>query len=384
MGQSLGEPVVETGTGQPISDQRRPTAIGWGTVVLLWMSVAIVFVLQNIISGITAGQPIHWRSAVWFEIEYWLVFALLSPMFGAVARRYRFEPGHRAHSLVAHASAAILVAMIQPLAARSLNLLTIAAAPLAGDGGPLRLPGALFRNYPLLVVIALWKYAVIVGVYYAFDYYRQFRDQQLQNVGLEGELATAQLRALQTQLHPHFLFNVLNSAAMLTLSDPPRSHLVLTQFAHLLRTTLDPAAPLRIQLVDELEFLDRYLELEAIRFEDRLRHQFLITEEAGTSWVPTLILQPLVENALRHGIPPDGGPRSVTIRARCGRDNLTLEVEDRGPGLPTAWHFASDAGAGLRNVQRRVDAANGRPVPLGFLTPPDGGLIVRMALPRRS
>ncbi len=129
------------------------------------------------------------------------------------------------------------------------------------------------RSFPALVITVWWKYWVFMGLYYAFDYHRRFREREVAAAQLETQLATAHLQALRMQLNPHFLFNALHSAAMLTMIDPDGAHRVLVQLSALLRTTLDRSSAAEVPLSEEIDFVDRYLAIERIRFQDRLRRR---------------------------------------------------------------------------------------------------------------
>jgi LytS/YehU family sensor histidine kinase len=231
-----------------------------------------------------------------------------------------------------------------------------------------------------------------MGLYYAFDYHRRFRDRELVAAQLETQLTTAHLQALRMQLHPHFLFNALHSAAMLTMIDPEGAHRVLVQLSALLRTTLDRSAAAEVPLAEEIDFVDRYLAIEQIRFQDRLRVEIQADDDALSATVPNLILQPLVENAVRHGIARRTGARCLTIRGHRQNGSLVLEVEDDGPGLPGGWTIGrpqAGGGVGLTNVRARLERMYGADGRLELLAPagedgkPRQGVLARVTIPYR-
>ncbi|HVT39901.1 MAG TPA: histidine kinase [Gemmatimonadaceae bacterium] len=362
----------------PVRAFRRPSVIA-----LVWVVVAGVFVAQNIAEGRSQSGVVPWLPALWFELEYWLVFALCTPFFLRMARQFNFTEGTRRRSLLAHLCAGAVFAVVQPVAAEGLNYATLFV--IDGGAGPRvdrALPNAI-HFYPALVIIALWKYAVIIGICCGFEYYRRLKDSGIRNAMLEAQLAASELRSLKMQLHPHFLFNALHSAAMLTLIEPARAHRVLVQIGELLRTTLTSSSAIEVPLVEEIAFLDRYLGIERLRFEDRLTVCFEVPEELERALIPSLILQPLVENAIHHGFSADSAARRITVRAAEREERLELEVEDDGAGLPNGWTFGSSAGTGLSNVQARVDLANTGSHPLVFGPGRAGGLCVRLVLPLR-
>ena len=352
-----------------------------GRAALVWFLVALVFVFQNGVVNAVRGDPFQWLPLVWFEFEYWFVFFLATPVFLWSVRRFPFEPGTTVRSLAAHTGVGVTFAVLQPVFADGFNYITLRAAASRGDPRIARLVESSLHTYSYFVVTALWKYAVVIGCCSAFYYYQRSRDHQMRAVRLEAQLASAHLQTLRMQLHPHFLFNTLNSAAMLAITEPQRAHGLLVQLADLLRATLRSDAPAEVSLVRELEFLDRYLAIERARFEGRLHTNFAVAEDTEELVVPSMILQPLVENAIRHGMHRDNVVHTILVTASRVNGELMLEVSDDGVGVPADWTFASRAGFGLTNVQRRVSATHGRSHPMTFTRPAGGGFAVRLTLP---
>jgi hypothetical protein len=186
----------------------------------------------------------------------------------------------------------------------------------------------------LLVLTPLWKYWVIVGLWYAFDYYRRYREREARAAQLEARLVTSQLQALRMQLQPHFLFNPLHSVSMLNLTDANAANRVLVKLSELLRITLERNSSQEVPLETEIDFLDRYLEIESIRFQDRLHVRFLLDDDVQNALVPNFALQPLVENAIRHGISKSSEAGTIEVRAQQQDHSLQPEREDRDADLP--------------------------------------------------
>jgi len=351
-----------------------------GMVAVVWLVVALVFVTQNYLGVLTRHERPRWLLFAGFEIEYWLTFFAFSPFFFYMADRFPVGRGRLWPNVTAHALGGVAFALVQPVVQDALQAATSFLLVGSTDPARLRLTDMVAR-YPVLAVIALWKYAVIIGVYHAFDYHRRYREHEVRTAQLEGRLAIAQIGALRMQLRPHFLFNALNSASALVLSDPPRAHEVLARLGDLLRETLD-SDPANVTLARELDLLDRYLSIERVRFEERLTVRFEVAEELEDVIVPSLLLQPLVENAIHHAL-SHSTALTLVIRASADADLLYLEVEDDGPGLPPGWTFERYARTGLSNVQARVNLANGEPRPIEFVAGSQGGLCVRLAVGRR-
>jgi two-component system, LytTR family, sensor kinase len=348
-------------------------------VSLIWLLVASVFVAQNVAAMIGRGEPVQWLPAATFELEYWLVFLLATPFFVFMARRYRFEPGAQRRSLVVHAIGGVSFALAQPVVTLAFHYATLVGLRASGPAED-QLLGSFWHRYAFLGIVALWKYGVIILVCDAFERQRQARRHELRAAQLEMQFAQAQVGALRMQLQPHFLFNALHSASALALTDPEGAHGMLIQLGDLLRETVEAAPDAEVPLTEELDFLDRYLAIERMRFGGRLAVSFEVTEEAEHALVPSLILQPLVENAVHHAFARHSSARTLVVRAAMDGPCLRLEVEDDGPGLPSGWTFGDRARTGLRNVQARVDLANrgSRPMEFASLTPT--GLRVRLFL----
>lgn len=360
-------------------------ALGW---TLVWTVIVLIWISQNVVADISAERPIRWFNSVLQEVLYWLPIAAATPLFTFMAYRYPVEgTSHRGRrrTLLLHLGAALGFAMVQPLVADV--MINAAASAFLGPDDPrtARVAAGLVRSYPVHVIVALWKYAVIIAIISAVRLYKATQESRVRTAHLERQLAASQLSALKMQLHPHFLFNALNSAAMLAITDPTRSHTLLVQLAELFRLTLGSSSILEVPLRSELDFLDRYLEIERIRFEERLQVTFDVGEETDDLLVPSLILQPLVENSIRHGLEHKRDALHLTIRSRCIDDALVLEVEDDGRGLPAGARPVF--GVGLANVEQRLLAANGRATPIEFdrTGSAGSGLVVRLRLPiRRS
>lgn len=367
----------------PLPAPRR--VLAWS---LVWIVVALIFISQNIVGDIAAERPIRWFGSILEEALYWLPFAAATPLFAYMAYRHPIEGiGHsgQRQTLLLHLLAGLGFAILQPLLADVMINAAAGAFLGADDPRTARLAAALARAYPVQLITALWKYAVIIAVISSVRFYKTTQESRVRAARLERQLAASQLSALKMQLHPHFLFNALHSAAMLTITDPQRSHTLLLQLAELFRLTLSSSAAPEVPLRSELDFLDRYLAIERIRFEERLVVVFDVAADTDDLLVPSLILQPLVENSIRHGLEHKRDALHLTIRSRCIDDALVLEVEDDGRGLPPGQNARPVFGVGLANVEQRLLAANGRATPIEFDRDRSaaGGLVVRLRLPIR-
>lgn len=227
------------------------------------------------------------------------------------------------------------------------------------------------------------KYWVVVGLVQSYDNYRKYRERELKAAQLETELAQAQLDALRTQLNPHFLFNTLNSISVLMKRDVEAADRMLLQLSGLLRLALSKNEAHEIPLRQELEFLERYLKIEQTRFRDRLTVRMEIDPAAMPALVPQLIFQPLVENAIKHGIADREADGLIEIRADRRNGQVCLQVRDNEPGLNGSVEGLS-AGVGLSNTRARLDHLYGADGRLELSNAADGGLIVAATLPFHS
>ena len=367
-----------------------PALFRWAGI---WGAACLIFVSQNALRYIMRDQPVDWFSALWLEVLYWVPWLALTPVLLWAARSKPLGSGAPRSHIAWHLGIMVALSLVQVPAADALQYFAgvhhVATPPA---DGPVQVIDLFRRSFPALVITAWWKYWVFMGLYYAFDYHRRFREREVAAAHLETQLATAHLQALRMQLHPHFLFNALHSAAMLTMMDPEAAHRVLVQLSALLRTTLDRSAAPEVPLSEEIDFMDRYLAIEQVRFQDRLRVDIHADDDALSAVVPNLILQPLVENAVRHGIARRTDARCLTIRAARENGSLVLEVEDDGPGLPPGWTLTSPdgSGVGLTNVRSRLERTYGEQARLELLTPADEagrprpGVLARVTIPYRT
>jgi len=231
------------------------------------------------------------------------------------------------------------------------------------------------------VVFALVYWEILIAIH-AYDYYRKYTERERRAAELEKLLSQARLRALQMQLNPHFLFNTLHSISSLMHTDVEAADRMIARLSDLLRQALDTTDAQEVPLRQELDFLRRYLEIEQTRFGDRLKVALDIAPDTLDARVPNLILQPLVENAIRHGIEPHARVGVIELRARQSHGTLRMEVRDNGGGLP------AEAGdrerIGLTNTRARLLQLFGEQFHFELSNPPTGGTLVALSIPLRT
>ena len=225
-------------------------------------------------------------------------------------------------------------------------------------------------------------YWAVLSVSYAVEHYRKYRERELAAAELETRLAQAQLEALQAQLHPHFLFNALHTIGTLVRTgDAQRAVRVVAGLGDLLRRVLDEGGAQEVPLKQELEFIRSYLEIEQVRFRDRLRVTIHAAPDTLDAAVPPLVLQPLVENAIRHGITSRVEGGTVLVGSRLFDGRLLLTVRDDGLGIPGG--AGPRPGVGLANTRARLERLYGLDFELAVENAPEGGVEARIALPFR-
>jgi LytS/YehU family sensor histidine kinase len=220
-------------------------------------------------------------------------------------------------------------------------------------------------------------YWLIVGASHALQVRRAVREREQRELQLLAQLGEARLQALRAQLQPHFLFNALNTIAVLMHEDVRQAHRTLLQLSQLLRRALDISATPMVSLREELAFLDAYVEIETTRFEDRISFDVQVDEQLLDVPVPGLVLQPLVENAVRHGLAERDTQNRIVVRAERAGDRMRIEVRDNGRGMPGQ----PDEGIGLSNTRTRLDIHYGARHRFEILPAEGGGTLAVLELP---
>jgi len=299
--------------------------------------------------------------------DYW-IWAALTPMVFWVARRYPFS--HKNWPRILSINALFCVGF---------SVLHVIAADLIGLPGPaisdtLTRVGTRFVNE---FYSDIWMYGPLVILWNLLDYQRRLRDREVRAARLEAELAKAQLELLRGQLQPHFLFNTLNTVSALIQEDAESAEDVLADLGYLLRASLECSATQEVPLRRELELTGTYLRIQTKRFEDRLSVEMDIPVETLGAIVPSFLLQPLVENALCHGIAKLSRPGHIRIAAHKSGGDLILTVADDGAGLRSGF----DEGVGLANTRQRLYRLYGDLQHFELASNPNSGVTVTVRLP---
>jgi signal transduction histidine kinase len=344
------------------------------TIVAAWTLVAMLFAGQAWFAAQVRGEPLAWAraSAVW--LVWAAAWAALTPIALRLEARFPLQRPRFLGALAVHGAASAACAMV--------NLALFAlAAPVVGAAQvePTWL-GTFGRLLGTTLLLNLPVYWLIVAAAHVERLVRTARERDRRQLRLEAQLADARLQALRTQLQPHFLFNALNAISVLMHENVDSADRILLQLSALLRRSLDSTEAHEVTLGEEIGFLQSYLEIEQARFGGRLDYRILIPDQVLEARVPGLILQPLVENALRHGLAMRAGPGRVEISADRRGDSLLLCVADDGPGLPQA----RTERVGLANTRARLQLLYAGRQRFDVRNSADGGVIAEIELPWRT
>jgi hypothetical protein len=325
----------------------------WCFFACVWTLLGVSFALSTYLGARQDNVQISWKRILSGYLADFYLWGMLSPLIFLLARRFELRK-HFPRNVFIHLGASVVLS----------GFVISAASPLVwylGYVNTARNPtlAILWRNNAFSAYYfhqGLTIYWTTLVVAHALYYYRGLRQKEAQTARLTAQLAQAQLQALKMQIHPHFLFNTLNSIAALLHKDVEAADRMIARLGDFLRLTLKRSDAQTVDFQQELEFLKCYLDIERIRFQDRLTVELDIDPQALTALVPNLILQPIVENAVRHGVARQTNSGHITIRARREGERLNRKVEDNGPGLKVK---SNGSGIGISNTRARLEQVYG-------------------------
>ena len=360
--------------------QTRTTPRRWwvkaALALVFWTGVGLLFMIQGYL---LMPNRVSLIGAMKMMMPRWYIWGLLAPLIFTADRRLfgRLPLSRRILANVPLGMLCIFVAGAVDYAV--LKVLQVEW-----------LPESLARFFLQASLGYALVYAAIAGASLATSYAGEARRREqeaselaIHSAQLETHLAEARLRTLQSQLNPHFLFNTFNTISAFTETDPKTARRMMARLGALLRFSLDHAGRQEVTLAEELRFLEDYLAIERLRFEDRLTVDVRIEDGVGDALVPSFVLQPLVENAIRHGTGAVLRDGHVHVCAGRTGDVLTINVEDDGVGLPDGWRLEDHAGVGLSNIMRRLEQLYGPEHSFKVRGRAEGGVRVEITLPFR-
>jgi two-component system LytT family sensor kinase len=349
----------------------RQVAIVFGVATLL----ALFFVTKFYYGWRAAGIPTTWTKHLWWQAMEWYSWAAFLPLIFWICRKLDML-SRRWLTIVLHLLAGSLFALVH--CAILTSGARIEAWVLASGKSWGELLVIVLRNH---LHSNLFTYAAIGAVWHAMNYYRKVREHEAAGKELEKSLAQARLQALRTQFQPHFLFNTLNSISALNHEDPKAANRMIARLSELLRLSLENDGAQEITLRQELEFLRGYLEIQGVRFGHRLTVRMDADLDTMDAMVPNLLLQPLVENAIHHGIAPFSGRGEIHVTAHREHEALRLQVTDNGPGIEAARLNDLRGGVGLENTRARLRQLYGQAQTLELRNGNGRGLTVEVRIP---
>jgi two-component system, LytTR family, sensor kinase len=353
----------------------------WLLIFFIYTLAALFFSSNYALQNQIAPVPISFARAFSIQLASLYAWFSLTPLIIFLSEKFPLRAGEFARNLPIHLSASVVFVLIKQAA----DAFTY---PWLGFPLPKTLESYGETYLFLLFLNSHWNYfiyAVIVGAIHGVNYYKKLRETDVQTAQLKMQLAQSNLRVLQMQLHPHFLFNTHNAIATLIHKNPKMAEKMLMNLSDLLRISIKKMDVQEVPLQTELEFLNKYLEIEKIRFQNRLQVTMNIAAETLDAAVPNMILQPLVENAIKHGIAPLARGGEIKIEAARQNGHLNLIVSDNGVGMNfDEVEMLTADGIGLANTKARLDQLYKDRATMQIESVKNCGLEVKMEIPFRA
>jgi two-component system, LytTR family, sensor kinase len=345
----------------------------WLVIVIVFTGLAVYFLLSRAMVLIAKGQPVDWAAQL-LNTSGWFIWALITPIILKLSAKYPLQRKHFLKNFTVHffaLAACWFSATLAIIGVRwAANLGQISFSTLLPPG---------FATSPFSFDILC--YGTIMAVESSVRYYRRVEKNKIRSAKLSSQLGRARLQALKMQLHPHFLFNALNSLSELMQEDPAAAQQMIENLEKFLQLTMKTNHVQEIPFEEELEFLKCYLAIEHVRFQNRLNITMDIEPQILKVPVPNLVLQPLVENAIRHGIAPRKTAGQIEIKASRKNGMLMVSIQDNGPGLNRSHRKVLNGGLGLTNTRERLAQLYGNSHRFEMINAPEGGLIVMLEIP---
>lgn len=350
----------------------------WILCVVLFSLLGYLDAWESYASSYSGGRyNLDWKLALSWDLISWNLWVLLAPFVLLLVQRFRVDRRNWLRTLLVYVPAGAVFALAHLALLVFIHFFIIHGAENLSSF-LINKPYVLLSDFLTSAII----YILILTLGHALDYYVHYREEELKSIGLESQLAQAQLQALKMQLHPHFLFNTLHSISALQLEDVTAAQRMTARLGDFLRITLESVYTQEVTLRREVDFLQCYLDIERIRFGDRLTTNLRIAPETLDAEVPNLILQPLVENAIRHGVATRASAGRIDVRSWRDNGMLQLQVKDNGPGLSAGVAaLPANEGLGLTNTRARLAQLYGSNCRFELANAAEGGLIVTLGIP---
>lgn len=345
-------------------------------LVLLWSVLGIFFVMQQYIYSASTDNPFNWFNNLTYRVPTYLLWAFFTPIIYKIVNSLRFKKEFIIKSILILSISGIVISFVH----RFLSIFaTFFIRDLYGTLNVELTQALLNARFAIIggSFDSVFTYLLILAVVLGLVYYKRLRETERLSSQLETKLAEAKLDSLKSQLHPHFLFNTLHAISTLMHRDVEMAEKTLTRLSDLLRLSIGHLDQQKITLKEELEFLEKYLEIQKVRFQDKLNVNFNIGAELYDVVVPSFLLQPVVENSIKYAVEPSSENESIIISAEQNETKLALVVEDSGPGLSETFR----EGVGIKNTRSRLQHIYGDSFELTFENRASSGLAVQIKIP---
>ena len=346
----------------------------WAGVLALWTALALLVALQTGLATLYRGQPVVWSRVIGVRLLDWATCALFLPVLVGLARHLPLQRGVLGRHLALQAGSAAVVVLLKQVI---LHLLLQAWLPAHS--------ASLMQELATTGINEFIIFCAIIGVIHATEYHRRYEERGRDAAELERQLTESRLATLTSQIRPHFLFNTMHGITTLMRSDPDAAEHMMSQLADLLEGSLKHPPSHLVALRDEIRLVGKYLAIMQMRFGTRLRVDIAVPDELLDATVPVFLLQPLVENAIEHGVATRAGPASVRLTAERLGDTLRLTVADDGAGAPVAdGNGRRSGGIGLANTHQRLKALYGASCNIELRRDIERGTTMTVELPFRT
>ena len=357
-------------TSARLMNRPRSWLAGFG----VWTALAVLSSVQSVIFLNSVNQAVQWWPILLGRMADWYTCAVFTPIYFWLVRRYPIDRSHWKTSIPLHLVTTSIFVVLK-------YWMFLGIMQMIEPGWADRSLGDVLQRSFIFETIAFWS---LLGIVHALVFYEGFRDREVQAAELRAQLSASQLEALSAQLHPHFLFNTLQGISTLMHRDPGGADAMLSQLSELLRRTLRRGDRQEVPLGEEMELLGYYVGIMQVRFGDRLIYEHQVDASIMSALVPHFILQPLVENALQHGIARRAGAGRVTVSGARRNGSLVLSIRDDGPSADAGQPSAITEGIGLGNTRLRLERLYGTAQSLTLSPMAGGGMLVELVLPYRE
>lgn len=347
---------------------------------MFWLLIFLITLSQSLLSAFVNGREVNWTvNLIWSG--GWLLWILLTPLIFYLSALFPIERGQWVRGLSIHLLLGLGVGLLQVALEAAFSYLAYSLF-----AGGVRSPYWFMGLFTYKFHVYLFIYGLVCGIAQALQYFQKLQDSRVEAAGLalkasqlENKLKEAQIQSLRMQLQPHFLFNAHHAIIGLILNgDNEKAAQMLTRLSDLLRLTLDQAEPVLVSLRRETESLKLFLDIHQIRFSHRLRIRWQIAEECMAAMLPHFILQPLAENAIKHGISESSQAEVIEILAEKQGPFLQLCLKDDGKGLNNK---EMQEGIGLTHTRDRLKQMYGAEFEFSYQSPEQGGFVVLLKIP---